>query len=64
MVKEINLGDVVKMKKTHPCGSDSWEVIRIGMDIRIKCMGCGRLVLMPRSKFEKNIKKWIRQEGQ
>lgn len=51
------VGDVVKMKKAHPCGSDQWEVMRTGMDFRIKCLGCGRQVMLPRPKFEKGVKK-------
>lgn len=58
--KEINVGDIVKMKKVHPCGGDEWEVLRVGMDIRIKCLKCGRMVLMPRPKFEKGMKKVIK----
>jgi len=48
------------MKKKHPCGSDEWEILRVGMDIRIKCLKCGRMVLMPRAKFEKSIKKILK----
>ena len=50
------LGDIVKMKKSHPCGSDKWEITRTGMDFRIKCLGCGRQVMLPRSDFEKSVK--------
>ena len=50
------IGDVVKMKKTHPCGGDTWEVLRIGMDFRIRCQTCGHSLLIPRSKFEKSVK--------
>lgn len=57
MITEYNLGTVVQMKKQHPCGSYQWEVIRLGADIKIKCLGCGRLVMLPRSKFEKDAKK-------
>ena len=53
--KAFNLGDIVKMKKQHPCGSNNWEVVRMGMDIKIKCVGCGRLVMLPRSEFEKKM---------
>ena len=53
--KTFNLGDIVKMKKQHPCGSYNWEVVRMGMDIKIKCVGCGRLVMLPRSEFEKKM---------
>ncbi len=55
--KRFALGDVVQMKKPHPCGTNAWKVIRMGMDIRIKCTGCGHSVLMPRSRFEKRLKK-------
>lgn len=55
--KQFALGDVVQMKKPHPCGTNAWKVIRMGMDIRIKCTGCGHSVLMPRSRFEKRLKK-------
>ncbi|SHH98984.1 DUF951 domain-containing protein [Clostridium grantii] len=60
-MKEFNVGDIVEMKKTHPCGTKEWEVTRLGADIKIKCMGCGRLVMLPRSKFEKGIKKVIKE---
>src|SRR5690606_33516314 len=50
------LGDVVQMRKPHPCGDDRWEVLRTGMDFRIKCLGCGRVVMLPRRKFEKQVK--------
>lgn len=53
---QYDLGDVVKMKKMHPCGSDMWEIIRTGMDFRIKCTGCGRVVMLPRVKFERAVK--------
>jgi len=53
--KAFNLGDIVKMKKQHPCGSYNWEVVRMGMDIKIKCVGCGRLVMLSRSEFEKKM---------
>ena len=59
MITEYKLGTVVQMKKQHPCGSYQWEVIRLGADIKIKCMGCGRLVMLPRSKFEKDAKKVV-----
>ncbi|MHB1420381.1 MAG: DUF951 domain-containing protein [Bacillota bacterium] len=59
MVK-FSLGDIVQLRKSHPCGSDQWEVTRTGMDFRIKCLGCGRQVLVPRPKFEKSVKKIIK----
>lgn len=49
------VGDVVRLKKGHPCGDDRWEVLRTGMDFRLKCVGCGRLVWLPRPKFERRV---------
>jgi hypothetical protein len=60
-VKVFNLGDIVEMKKTHPCGSKNWEIVRLGADIKIKCMGCGRLVMLPRIKFDSGVKKVIKE---
>ena len=53
---EILVGDIITMKKAHPCGSFEWEVLRTGADFRLKCIGCGHEVFGPRSKFEKRIK--------
>ncbi|MDD6193832.1 MAG: DUF951 domain-containing protein [Lachnospiraceae bacterium] len=53
---DIQISDIVTMKKEHPCGSNQWEVLRVGADFKIKCMGCGHLVMLPRKKLEKNIK--------
>lgn len=58
--KEFQLGDVVQMKKPHPCGSNEMEIIRMGMDIRVKCVGCKHSVLIPRAHFEKKLKKVLR----
>ena len=60
-MEEIRLGDVVQMRKTHPCGSDRWTVIRVGADIKIKCSGCERIVMMDRADFVKRRKKLIEQ---
>lgn len=57
MSKIFDLGDIVQMKKMHPCGTDKWEIIRMGADVKIKCTGCGRIIMLPRSKFEKDVKK-------
>ena len=51
-----DVGDVVQMKKKHPCGSELWEILRTGMDFGIKCKGCGRFVMLPRPKFENMVK--------
>lgn len=59
--KAFQLGDIVEMKKPHPCGNNAWKVIRMGMDIRIKCTGCGHSVLLPRSRFEKRLKRILFQ---
>ncbi len=58
------VGDIVKMKKTHPCGSDKWEIHRTGIDFGIKCMGCGRYVLVPRPKFEKAVKAILERKAE
>ncbi|MCI9368363.1 MAG: DUF951 domain-containing protein [Oscillospiraceae bacterium] len=60
---DIRLGDVLELKKTHPCGAKEWSVLRVGMDFKLKCLGCGREVMAPRSKVEKSIKK-VKREGE
>ncbi len=55
--KEFALNDVVEMKKQHPCGENRWKIIRMGMDIRIKCLGCQHSVMIPRKDFSKKMKK-------
>nr|WP_010169415.1 DUF951 domain-containing protein [Bacillus coahuilensis] len=55
--KEFHLHDIVEMKKQHPCGTNAWEIIRMGMDIRIKCTGCSHSVMIPRKDFSKKIEK-------
>lgn len=57
--KEYDLNDIVEMKKPHPCGENAWKIIRLGMDIRIKCTGCNHSVLIPRKEFESKLKKII-----
>ena len=59
---DIRVGDVLEMKKNHPCGSHSFSVLRIGMDFRLKCAGCGHEMMIPRHKAEKNIRKILRDE--
>lgn len=54
---DIKVGDVLQMKKNHPCGCRDWQVLRVGMDFRLRCLGCGHEVMLPRAKVEKNIKK-------
>lgn len=56
---QYQIGDIVRMKKKHPCGSDAWEITRVGMDFGLKCVGCGRWVMIPRVKFEKAVREII-----
>ena len=56
MIEHFELGDTVRMKKSHACGADTWTITRVGADVKIRCLGCGREVMGPRSKFEKNIR--------
>ncbi len=60
---DVRLGDVLTMKKPHPCGSKKWKVLRIGMDFKLKCEGCGHEVMLPRVKAEKNIR-GIERDGE
>ena len=60
---DVRVGDVLRMKKPHPCGSQEFTVLRrVGMDFKIRCNGCGREVMLPRLKCEKNIKKVLRPQ--
>ena len=61
---DIRLQDIVQMRKTHPCGSNEWTVIRVGADIKIKCGKCGRIVMMERADFIKRRKKVLIQGGE
>ena len=60
---DIQVGDILTMKKAHPCGSRDWEVLRIGADFKLRCRGCGHEVMGTRSKFEKNVRQILR-DGQ
>ncbi len=60
-VLKLLLGDVVRTRKTHPCGGDQWEIIRLGADIGLRCLRCDRKVLMPRSKLERRIREFVRR---
>ena len=59
MVLEIRIGDVVRLRKPHPCGSDVWQVVRVGADIGLRCQGCSHRVLLPRSATERRIKEFV-----
>ena len=58
-MKEYKLNSIVMMKKQHPCGSNEFEIVRVGADIKIKCCNCGRCIMLPRIDFNKKIKKVI-----
>ena len=60
---DVRVGDLLEMKKPHPCGSKKFAVLRSGMDFRLRCEGCGHEIMIPRSKAEKNIKKIERPES-
>ena len=59
---DLRVGDIITTKKNHPCGAKTFSVLRVGADIKIKCSGCGREVMIPRHKIEKNIKSVKREE--
>ena len=60
----LNLGDIVKMRKAHPCGSDLWKVVYVGADIKIRCEKCGRIVMLERPVFEKRVKKLVQSAAE
>ena len=57
---DVQVGDVIQTKKQHPCGANRFDVLRVGMDFKIRCQGCGREIMLPRVKIEKNIRKILR----
>ena len=59
-MNNYKLGSIVIMKKAHPCGHNEWEITRLGADIKIKCLGCGRSIMLPRIDFNKKIKKIVK----
>lgn len=61
--KKYDLGTQVIMKKGHPCGGNLWCIVRMGADIKIKCLNCGRVVMLPRIEFNKKIKKIVMLNG-
>lgn len=63
MPLDVRLGDVVRLRKPHPCGGYEWQVVRLGADIGIVCQTCQRRVLLPRREFEKRVKAFVRREG-
>ena len=61
MDKNYTLGTKVIMKKNHPCGSNLWEIIRLGADIKLKCLNCGRTIMLPTIQFNKKLKKMVKE---
>mgnify|MGYP000562871095 CR=1 FL=1 len=59
MIVKYNIGDIVQLKKPHPCGENKWEITRTGLDFKLKCLGCARQVWLTRRDFEKRLKKVI-----
>ena len=59
----FEVGDIVKLKKSHPCGSSEWEILRVGMDFRLKCLGCGHMIMVPRKLVEKNVRGCRKADG-
>lgn len=64
MIKAFELGDIVHMKKQHPCGEHNFKIIRVGADIKIKCVGCSRIIMIPRSKFIKLAKNIVTKSNE
>lgn len=60
---QYEVGDVVRLKKPHPCGSYEWKILRVGMDFRLKCQGCGHMIMVPRKTVEKSTKQLTKQAG-
>lgn len=58
---EFRLGDIIRLRKAHPCGSMEWEVVRLGADIGIRCCGCSRRVLLTRRELERRLKTFVRR---
>ncbi len=54
-----DVGEFVEMKKPHPCGTNKWEILRVGADFKLRCSACNHLIMIPREKFEKNVKRKI-----
>ena len=59
MLPDMGMGDVIRLRKPHPCGNSDWEVVRIGADIGLKCLGCGRRLLLPRREVARRMKGYV-----
>lgn len=60
----LQVGEIIRMKKKHPCGANEWEILRIGMDFRLRCAGCGREVMVPRKLVEKSFRGYLKKESE
>lgn len=63
-ITPVSEGDVVRLKKPHPCGTNEWEIVRVGMDIGLKCRGCERKVMLVRSEFDRRFRGFISRGGE
>ncbi len=63
MLVDLQLDDIVRLKKPHPCGGSDWRVVRLGADIGLKCQTCGRRILLPRRDLSKRMKEWVEKTG-
>lgn len=63
-ITPVRAGDTVKLKKPHPCGANEWEVVRVGMDIGLRCVGCGRKVMLVRAEFDRRFRGFLRRAGE
>lgn len=59
---DFQIGDIIKLKKAHPCGTNAWQITRVGMDFKLKCTGCGHLVMLPRKQVEKSFRGIVSKE--
>lgn len=59
---DFQIGDIIKLKKAHPCGTNAWQITRVGMDFKLKCTGCGHLVMLPRKQVEKSFRGVVSKE--
>lgn len=64
LARQFFVGDIIETRKKHPCGNSQWEVTRVGADMKMKCLKCGRIVMLDREAFEKRVKKVIKQSEQ
>ncbi len=63
-ITPVRVGDVVRLKKPHPCGANEWEITKLGMDIGLRCAGCGRSVRLLRSEFDRRFRGFVRRAGE